>query len=362
MRFTECRVGVLLFILLLPLTASLVDAESRFENTKRLGSDAPTQPETALQITVELRDGSRLVGTPSILSLSLRTSFAKLDLPLKLIESVEIVDENKTAKVHCTNGDIVQGTLLADAITINTAFDRVAVPVKSIVRIAASAGGAHGLPSGLRRGLLVFYSFDKNEESVATDQGASGRDGKVHGAKWTSDGAVGGALKFDGDESYVEIPARDFPTGSEPRSLAAWVFQDSIKQRYYVVGYGGLNTGEEFRISVNEFEPGQFSLETRFGGWHSKASLANNRWYHLAVTWRGDAPPKFYVNGSESAVAGTWLSPAVRTTSEWGRIGTGGSYGGYFFKGKIDEVGLWNRALTSSEVQTLYRQRVSGLK
>src|SRR5262249_42342536 len=113
--------------------------------------------------------------------------------------------------------------------------------------------------------------------------------------------------------------------------------------------------GAEFRISVNEFSPGQFSLETCFGGWHSTATLQSQTWYHLVVTYDGGESPVFYLNGELSATGDAWLTPQIDTTASGGSVGDRGSCGGgYYLNGKVDEVMVFDHALTADEVKQLY--------
>src|ERR1043166_630080 len=70
------------------------DARARAQETMK-SAVAPQ-----LQLVVELRDGSRVIGVPSIESLPVRTSFAKVSLPLKQITTVEFGEDRQTAKVN----------------------------------------------------------------------------------------------------------------------------------------------------------------------------------------------------------------------------------------------------------------------
>lgn len=330
------------------------DARARAQETMK-SAVAPQ-----LQLVVELRDGSRVIGVPSIESLPVRTSFAKVTLPLKQITTVEFGEDRQIAKVNCANGDIIQGSLDINAISLKTSFNTVSLQPKDIVRITVQGGtGASTLIGPIKKGLVLYYSFDKDEGKAVTDQSGKGSDGENHGSKWTSRGAVGGALSFEGEGESVSFPFNDFPLGRSPRTLAAWVYQDNLDHRHYVVGYGACSRGDEYRLSLNEFSRGQISIETYMGGWHAGATLSAKKWYHLAVTFDGDGVPKFYINGEVSQAHG-WMSPAINTRSGEGTIGDRGNCErGHTFEGRIDEVMIWDRALNGSEIKSLVSRRIA---
>src|SRR5262245_18481103 len=85
--------------------------------------------ELELHLVIELRDGSRIVGSPFIASIPLHTSFAKVDLPLKLVDTIEFPDDGERVKVNCSNGDLLQGVLNLSNLTLTTSFGKMAVPL-----------------------------------------------------------------------------------------------------------------------------------------------------------------------------------------------------------------------------------------
>src|SRR5690242_15984372 len=84
------------------LLCAIVVCEADSAERRGMDTRSPVQ-QPALQITVQLRDGSRFVGVPSITALPMRTSFAKVQLPLKDVERVEFADDQETATVTCAN-------------------------------------------------------------------------------------------------------------------------------------------------------------------------------------------------------------------------------------------------------------------
>ncbi|MFC1460971.1 hypothetical protein ACFLQR_00440 [Verrucomicrobiota bacterium] len=70
---------------------------------------------------------------------------------------------------------------------------------------AAGNMGKTAVSIGLKKGLIVYYSFDKNEKGKVIDKSGKENHGKVHGAKWIAKGQVGGAFEFDGKDDYIDL-------------------------------------------------------------------------------------------------------------------------------------------------------------
>jgi hypothetical protein len=96
------------------------------------------QPGQPLNLVVELRDKSTVAGVPNLASLSVQTPAGKMDIPLRLVETAERGDREDTFKIVCSNGDVVQGTLLLNSLTVSTGFDKQVIPLPQIVRFAVS--------------------------------------------------------------------------------------------------------------------------------------------------------------------------------------------------------------------------------
>jgi hypothetical protein len=79
------------------------------------------------------------------------------------------------------------------------------------------------IPDDLKRGLVLYYSFDKVEpRGKVTDQSGHGNDGKAVGVQWVADGHQGGAASFGLTDSYITIPNKDELNPSHI-TLAAWI-------------------------------------------------------------------------------------------------------------------------------------------
>jgi hypothetical protein len=228
---------------------------------------------------------------------------------------------------------------------------RVWVMLASMIGGAMACGGGSQSPtspsatSGDSR-LVAFYPFTGN----ANDQSGSGANGTVQGAVLTTDrnGVANAAYEFSG-AGEISAP---FSLSSTSMTSAAWI---SIRKPQC---WGGLVDAypEQWEF-VTDCATGD-ALE--FAEWRSAASffdrigtqkLSMNRWTHVAVTVDGTVG-QFYIDGAPSssfALSGTMLRQPTRLFMGHSKSGTS-----QFLSGALDEVRIYNAALSASEIKSLY--------
>jgi PKD repeat protein len=201
--------------------------------------------------------------------------------------------------------------------------------------------------------LVAAYNFEEASGSVVVDASGKGNHGTISGAKRTSSGKYGKALVFDGVDDWVTIndsASLDLNTGM---TLEAWVYptatmsgwrtvilkEDSGSGVYYLYANSGTNQPAGI---VETSDNGEQMTSGR-------TPLSVNKWTHLAVTYNGQYQ-RLYVNGVEVA-AQPQTGAIVNYSNGVLRIG-GTSIWNEFFKGRIDEIRIYNRALSASEVQS----------
>ena len=197
-------------------------------------------------------------------------------------------------------------------------------------------------------GLVAAYGFNEGSGTTATDISGSLNTGTVSGATWTAAGKYGSALTFDGVNDRVTVadaPSLDLTTAL---TLEAWVYPTSaggwrtvlLKETpnglAYVLYHGvGAPPSGYLTIGGTEF------------GVVGPSALPLNTWTHVAVTYDG-ATIRLYVNAVQvSSVAATG---AVIATANPLSIG-GNSVWGEWFAGRLDEIRIYNRALTPAQIQ-----------
>ncbi len=217
--------------------------------------------------------------------------------------------------------------------------------------------------AALTDGLVSYWAFDEGSGTTAYDSAGSNDGGLVNGPVWTS-GRLGGALDFDGGDDYVQtgnlqtsnINQLTISVWIKPSSLGNAVIVDKPLPSHSDPYYQYL-----FRIS-DEDTPGQLDIELTLNGnrnvWYTSNSVLNTGiWQHLVVTYDGIQKPKIYVNNQEKTTyqfIGGDTSGSITGYDTGLRIGKLTNVNTWPFSGLIDEVGIWNRALSSSEISQLY--------
>jgi hypothetical protein len=206
--------------------------------------------------------------------------------------------------------------------------------------------------AGVPAGLVAAYAFNEGSGSTVADASGHGHAGTISGATWTT-GKYGQALSFDGTNDWVTIADSNLLDLTTGMTLSAWVYLTAntgwrtviIKERVGNEVYTLHANTNQNRPQLAIVSGGSGQLQV-LGG---PARLALNLWTHLAATYNGTVL-RLFVNGVEVASRAV-ASGAVMTSGAPLRIG-GNSIWGEFFKGLIDEVRIYNRALSGAEIQT----------
>ena len=205
-------------------------------------------------------------------------------------------------------------------------------------------------------GLVAAYGFNEGTGTVV--QSAVGSfAGTVSGATWTATGKYGPALSFNGTSAMVTVAdanALDLTTGM---TLEAWVFPTAATGVRDILIKEG--TGVDIYNLYARNGAGQLEATVFAGGanrWATGAVLPLSTWTHVAATYNGTTI-RLYVNGVQ--VGTTAFTGVIGTSTGALRIG-GNSLWGEFFQGQIDEVRIYNRALTAAELLTDMNTPVSG--
>jgi hypothetical protein len=174
----------------------------------------------------------------------------------------------------------------------------------------------------------------------------------LHGAKY-EEGKIGKAFSFDGKESFFTAPTINLPHGNQARTLEFWVnVRSLLSQEGILAAYGDYETYFE------SFILGIFANHTLFFsnlGWSFDGPrIKLNRWYHIAVTCSNATPTNLlivYVDGKEVSRGSGFIN-----TKENAQFYLGHAPGrmGKLRKldGLIDEVKVYNRALTPEEIRS----------
>jgi PKD repeat protein len=212
--------------------------------------------------------------------------------------------------------------------------------------IAVSAGSPT-VPSDA--GLVAAYGFDEPGDNLAFDASGNANDGVLSGPVRTSDGQFGSALAFDGLDDWLTVADHATLDLSNGMTLEAWVKPSALSGWRTVLlkeAAGGL----AYALYAHDNAPRPAAYINTGGGdlpAPGAAVLATGSWSHLVTTYDG-ARLRLFVNGVEAA--STAASGPLVQSGDPLRIGGNGVWGEYF-SGLIDEVRVYNRALSSAEIQ-----------
>jgi PKD repeat protein len=201
-----------------------------------------------------------------------------------------------------------------------------------------------------RAGLVAAYGFNEGSGTRVNDVSGRGNHGTISGATWTTSGRYGRALQFDGTNDWVTVndsASLDLTTGM---TLEAWVYPTATPINWQVIIMKERSGGSAYYLAANS-NTNQPASAVYIGGERTVmggSRVAANTWTHLAATYNGQTQ-RLYVNGSQVAQRSQTGQTLVSTNVL--RIG-GNSIWGEFFRGRIDEVRIYNRALTATEIQS----------
>lgn len=210
------------------------------------------------------------------------------------------------------------------------------------------------------RDALAGYYARLDAGAAATDQFSTdgSQDGTLtNGATRVDDGGL--AYSFDGTNDYITMGnVLNVTTG--PLTLAAWIKPTAIAGKYIIAKYATTDTGG-FVLYGNASSKLAFYInDTNGTKYHQLASvpaLSTGVWTHAGATRVGAVVTEIRINGvavSTTTVMGGTVS--TLTSSHHFRIGSA-SNNAQYFSGLIDDVGVWNRALTNDEWGYLASQR-----
>ncbi|MDX6411697.1 MAG: hypothetical protein QOE91_1213, partial [Gaiellaceae bacterium] len=238
--------------------------------------------------------------------------------------------------------------LVADVSHVVSAAARVAAGyvATSSVTVTVSNGGSPPPPPS---GLVAAWGFNEGSGSSVADASGKGHVGTLSSTSWSAAGKFGGALSFNGSSSWVTVADASDLDFSSALTLEAWV-RPSVLSGWRTVLFKERPGGIVYSLYANQSAGrpvGQVWLGSELNA-VGPAALGLNAWSHVASTYDGSTL-RLYVNGA--LVSSTAVSGTLAASSGVLRIGGNGVWGEWF-AGLIDEVRVYNRALSAGEIQT----------
>lgn len=213
-------------------------------------------------------------------------------------------------------------------------------------------------------GMVSYWKFDEGFGFTVLDS-VGENTGSIYGATWMSEGKVGGAMSFN--NTHIKIPDHE-SLNPEFMTLEAWIYVDKLYSTYNsAIGkqssypYPWHLYMFAFSSDVSDNHP-EFWVEAEVGRWRVLAEerIQLDVWTHWVGTYDEEFA-RLYLNGELVAELLTSGAPIPRILGTPLYLGRFVGAGNHNFYGMIDEVALYNRALTAEEIQQHYQNGLVGL-
>ncbi len=213
---------------------------------------------------------------------------------------------------------------------------------------------------------VLWWRFDEAQGDLARES-ISGQESEIYGHKslWKK-GVSGTALQFDGYNSFLTLPKNQGPMISTGITLEAWIAIGAYPWNWTPIVQQGDNEGFFLGVDAHGHPGLSLMVGDQWEELVSKAFLERNIWYHLTGSYDSESGTmRIYVDGKEAGIQKVAKLPITQSDAAV-KIGKGmdrrptnpvrantfvDSYG---FDGMIDEVKIYNSALSSTEVKQAY--------
>jgi hypothetical protein len=230
---------------------------------------------------------------------------------------------------------------------------------------AATGHQTGGRPAGvpLPPGLVSWWRGEGN----ALDQ-VGGNNGVLLNGVGFDAGAVGQAFRFNGTDSYVEVPDSPALRLTNQVTIEFWVKRQDLQKEDYIINKGGDYTRGALNYGVTITQP-QWGSKLAFtfaGGARHSLSITDLNWHHCAVTARnGDVDPSFYVDGVQQPVTLRQGASTINLYASTAALDIGAQVdpaSGWLFYSEalVDELSIYNRVLALAEIQAIYNAGSAG--
>ena len=275
----------------------------------------------------------------------------------------------QTVTIPVATNNIEFGRWAPDNESINANIDEV-----TIWDIALSEDHIQGIMNGdsiiNQMGLKGYWKFNSGQGEIAFDHSGNQNHGQIIDANWFMQPTNMGnnSISFDGVNDRVVVPHNSAYDFNDQFTIQGWFNHKSdMNERYIITKGRDIPPASSHRFwGLRSNNDGSLFFEiimqnSGYNGFQIDPSFALDTWNHFSIVYNGSSI-KFYLNGVES-----WSNPLSGNLQNGTydlSIGyfphTNLNTYGYFFEGGIDEISLWNTALSSSQVQVFASRELVG--
>jgi len=233
-----------------------------------------------------------------------------------------------------------------------------AVPVFCLLLGAVAVAGAPASSLDDDPALVGWWKFDETSGTTAADSSKHGRAATLEGGLSFDDasvaGRIGRAIRLEGKDHVIRVAGYKGIIGQHPRTVALWL--KTATPGGELVSWGEPDAGKMF---IFGFIRNRVGVTPRGGYLYMKAGIQDDSWHHVAVVVPEASPPnlhdhvKLYLDGEKAEIDDIGLLDL------W-PIDTGEKQEvliGRRFRGILDDVRIYDRALTDEQIRELARPR-----
>jgi hypothetical protein len=266
----------------------------------------------------------------------------------------------------CSATDLVQVSVMPAAVVSS---NPAAICIGQSSTLTATLNGASSpcssLSGSLSTGLVGYWPFCGN----ANDVSGNGNNGTVNGATLTTDrfGNASSAYSFDGVNDYIDASVSNVPLLNSARTISLWMNFTPLSNDWnglvsYGDGIGTANADKLYDLFIKNNTQQFYINNNELGNVSGTLSNTIGNWCNLIISYNGtniNNGYQLYINGVNQSLTPfnyTSLTSLATTISNvfFGRTSMSYSGQNFYYSGNLDDIGIWNRALTTAEIQQLY--------
>jgi len=224
------------------------------------------------------------------------------------------------------------------------------IQVTSAVAAEGSSGTLDKDPN-----LAAWWKLDETSGEAASDSSGHKHKGTAKGGvsfeKDSVTGKAGKALKFDGEDDYIEVTGYKGIAGTRPRTVTAWIRTESSKGD--IISWGTDDYGKMFMLG---FIRGRVGIRPNGGYLYMNDPVHDDEWHHVAVVVEEADLPNLYDNVKLYKDGIPAVIHDIGLLDLW-PIDTGNELDvriGQKFKGLIDDIRIYDRPLSEDEMKVLF--------
>jgi hypothetical protein len=236
-------------------------------------------------------------------------------------------------------------------------MDEVALYTKKLNATEVSAlynlgnGYSH---TGTENGLVSVWHMNESSWNIQDTSGVGNNGTAYKGVTYDADGKFETALSFDGVDDYVEVADDTSLNQNKTITVSAWIYPRNINVwgwKRIIEKNSWIKDGWTFYHSL--FYDPELHVSIDGDDVNTNQVIAESQWQHVAFTYNS-THLNIYYNGAEVYSAQKEYTLYTTNPLTIGAANGGGDY----FNGTIDEVAIWNRSLSATEIKKLYKRGV----